>query len=666
MAPKPPKRSARPWSTVVFSICAGSVLCSCPSGCNVPLAPSPVPETAPDPVTTPPDEDVALPGGVQEELAPTIVAKSLPCCNPLERVFSIDTGDSVSLSQLRCRWDFGDGRKSESCRTQHIFPYSGAYRMSVSVTMPNGSSLVVNQVITVGHYDEGGFTDSNPGPALPGLPTAGIEADAGADRQVAAGMRVELVGQVSGTSSASNVRILWQQLRGTAVQIADATKLTAYFEAPTVLEDAGLVFRLTVFGDGFSVSDDVSIHVLPVRLEDLIAQHGYARADWWGYHADDATASLRAAIDSGADKVVVPDLGQPWIISPISLRDDLELYLEPGVTLEAKRGAFRDPQDTMLLLDAASNVTIVGNGATLRMHKDDYMSDDYARSEWRHGISLRGARNVLIEGLRIERTGGDGIYIGPGLTKERRPSEDIVIRDCVSSENYRQGMSVVSARRVRVLRCLFEKTLGTPPQAGVDVEPSFASDEIVDVEFLDCIARGNAGTGFMTNLSKLAADSVPVSIRFVNCTVQESAQPALRALLRENLGARGSVSFINSTVEDNYFSAVTLDWDTASPIALTFDGGFWVNVARRSDQPLLFLRLRQTEPAGNVGGVRFVNVELHNDKPARLLDVDAGVEGLFRSITGTVFLHGLPPDPESIIALDSVPELHVVHSAGAQ
>ena len=44
-----------------------------------------------------------------------------------------------------------------------------------------------------------------------------------------------------------------------------------------------------------------------------------AQASWWGFDPDDATASLQAAINSGVPRLIVEDMGAPWVVGPIRL-----------------------------------------------------------------------------------------------------------------------------------------------------------------------------------------------------------------------------------------------------------------------------------------------------------------------------------------------------------
>lgn len=95
-------------------------------------------------------------------------------------------------------------------------------------------------------------------------------------------------------------------------------------------------------------------------------------ASQFGFDREDATKALQAALDSGARKVVIPFMGAPWVVTPLQLRGNMEIVLEPGVVLLAKKGAYLGTGDSMLTANGVENLTIRGYGATLRMHKKDY------------------------------------------------------------------------------------------------------------------------------------------------------------------------------------------------------------------------------------------------------------------------------------------------------
>ena len=246
-----------------------------------------------------------------------------------------------------------------------------------------------------------------------------------------------------------------------------------------------------------------------------------ADAAWWGFDPADATAALQAAIDSGAPVVVVPAAPSPWVVGPLRLRSNLELVLEEGAVIEARAGAFLGRAENLLKGDGVENVTIRGYGATLRMRKADYTGPPYEKSQWRHAISLVSARRVRILGLRIESSGGDGIYLGSSRDRTLPPyCEDVHIKDVTLLDHHRQGISVISARRLLIEDTIMANTRGTAPRAGIDFEPNQPHEELTDCVLRRCTLVDNAGAGLQVFLRKLDETSLPVSISVEDCVIR--------------------------------------------------------------------------------------------------------------------------------------------------
>lgn len=171
-----------------------------------------------------------------------------------------------------------------------------------------------------------------------------------------------------------------------------------------------------------------------------------ARAVWWGFDPADATAALQGAIRSGAPRVIVEDVGLPWIVTPVQLASNQELVLEKGVVVLAKRGMFRGKSESLFTAKLLQNVAVTGHGATLRMWREDYAGGDYEKAEWRHTLSLLSCTHVRISGLTLEDSGGDGIYLGVG--QKGVPNTDVEIREVVCNRNHRQGISEIGRAHV--------------------------------------------------------------------------------------------------------------------------------------------------------------------------------------------------------------------------
>jgi parallel beta helix pectate lyase-like protein len=385
-----------------------------------------------------------------------------------------------------------------------------------------------------------------------------------------------------------------------------------------------------------------------------------ADAAWWGFNPDDATDALQAAINSGAKKVTVPYMGRPWLVRPIRLRSGLELVLDPGVMLLAKKGEFRGGGDSLLAATEADDITIRGYGAILRMHKTDYENPPYTRAEWRMGIGLYGCRRVRIEGLRIESTGGDGIMVGSGAN--HRPCEDVAIRDCVCHDNHRQGISVVNVKKLLLQNCILSGTAGTPPEAGIDLEPDLPEEQLTACVVRDCRFENNSGHAILVYLNRLSSKSQPVSILFDNC-ISRMGRPGMTpndfhdASLHgwsgmavgtvHDDGPRGLVEFRNCVAENTGREGAKIYDKSAAGVKVRFLGCSWKNawVSRPREYagprvPVL-IELRNKDKTSRPGGVEFVDCHVYDDIAGPAIEYnDATRKSPLADVTGQITAHG--------------------------
>ena len=241
-----------------------------------------------------------------------------------------------------------------------------------------------------------------------------------------------------------------------------------------------------------------------------------ARASWWGWNGEDDTAALQSAIDSGVSRLVVDRVPGSWVVRPLYGRSNQTVVFEKGVEVLAKKGEFTGIYDSLFSYRNATNVTLSGYGAVLRMHRMDYHNPPYRKAEWRHGLNLLSCSDFRIEGLEISQTGGDGIYIG-NTGKGAEPCRNVTIIDCVCDRNYRQGISVISADGLLIENTVMKNTWGTPPAAGIDLEPNRPSEVLRRCVLRNCVSSGNQGNGYEIYLGPLVATSAPVGILFDNC-----------------------------------------------------------------------------------------------------------------------------------------------------
>jgi hypothetical protein len=357
-----------------------------------------------------------------------------------------------------------------------------------------------------------------------------------------------------------------------------------------------------------------------------------AKASWWGFNEEDSTEALQAAIDSGVEKLIVENMGSPWIVTPIQLASNQEIVFEEGVEILAKRGEFHHKNASLFSARGVENVTLRGYGATFRMWQEDYDNPDlYSKAEWRHCVQIRGSRNVSVFGLTLRDSGGDGIYVGRGGDLDT--NFDVHIKDVVCDNNYRQGISVITAEDLLIEDTIMRNTSGTPPQAGIDFEPNRPEERLVNVVMRNCLTENNNSAGYTFYLRPLNADSIPVSVRIENCRSVGDHGNAARVVTDAELesAVKGTIEFVDCTFQKSQRPGISVakpaehglvrfencrvldtggEAETVSPIMLTSRVGADAPVGGVEFQDVVVRDLPNRPPMGysNTSGVQLADI----------------------------------------------------------
>jgi hypothetical protein len=297
---------------------------------------------------------------------------------------------------------------------------------------------------------------------------------------------------------------------------------------------------------------------------------GIATASCFGFNATDSTDALQAALSAPGLQLLRIDsvAGKPWVVRPLFIvASNIRVELEAGVEILAKRDEFHWTNDCLLTIGTNShggspdpnvtNVTLSGYGAVLRMRRADYAVPrwpggctscaPYTKAEWRSGIYLSGVTDVLIEGLTVAESGGDGLIISGHENDDGMVSRNVHIRDCIFTQNYRQGLSVISAVNLLVENTTFSLTNGTAPAAGVDLEPDTPHQQLSNLTFRNCRYVDNAGSGFQIIANTFDNRTTPISV-LVDGGTSSRNQYGLTAE-SFHAGVRGSVVYSGVTVD---------------------------------------------------------------------------------------------------------------------
>lgn len=364
-----------------------------------------------------------------------------------------------------------------------------------------------------------------------------------------------------------------------------------------------------------------------------------AIASWWGFDPEDSTDALQAAIDSGARKLVVDNVGKPWIVRPITLASNQEIIFRDGVEVVAKRGEFRGRNDSLFTASARENITLTGCGATLRMHRTDYDNPPYEKAEWRHVLNFRSCTNVKVYGLTLAESGGDGIYLGKaskGVT-----NKNFHIKDVICDRNYRQGISVITAEDLLIENTIMRDTGGTPPQAGIDFEPNGPDERLVNIVMRNCVTHGNKGDGYEFYLPNLHATSAPVSVRIENCKSIGDNSCGVRIITGNTptQAVKGRIEFADCTFEESANGGVVLSNMPVGGCKVVFTRCSIINptMEKPSTTPIVFQsRQGATEP---VGGVEFIDCLVRDPIERALISYIDGGGGIpVQAVTGAIDL----------------------------
>lgn len=368
-------------------------------------------------------------------------------------------------------------------------------------------------------------------------------------------------------------------------------------------------------------------------------------ASSFGFNAEDATAILKKAIEYPVDTVVVDKQASDWVTGPLHFEgiNNKTIIFETGAVLRAKKGAFTNKNSCLLQFKNSENIKLTGNQTPFIMNKDEYTD-----GEWRHALSLRNTKNVTVSGLVLKDSGGDGIYISG--TEKGTFSQNIFIENCKAVNNKRQGISVISVKGLTVQGCTFSGTKGTPPSAGIDLEPNWEEDVLLSVVFKNCTIENNFGAGIKIAAHKLTTASQPIEVSFINCQLRMNCSPDKSVPRAEIiLGAhktnpvKGNVLFEKCTVKESNWGLLS-SRKPGNAYTVTFKDCNITNTSKNGTDTLIYLEVPDYQNASTLGGYIFNNVYVESATDLPVFTVRGSRSGTLKSlhdITGNIIVKGL-------------------------
>jgi len=257
---------------------------------------------------------------------------------------------------------------------------------------------------------------------------------------------------------------------------------------------------------------------------------------------NDDTKVVQAALDSAQSRIIYFPAGI-YNVLPLKVNSNTHLILHENAILKAVKGYKNG--DSLINIISVNNVSIDGNNALIQMLKKEYTS-----GEQRHGLRILSSDNIKINNLRSVDSGGDGFYIGS--VDDITPSSNISLTNCKSTNNRRQGLSIVSAKNLLVENCFFSETSGTAPAFGIDIEPNSSNDTLTNILIRDVSTEKNSKGGIQFALRAYGqTKSKEISIRIENWQSKNDGENgALRFAYSPQFPLVGFVKINNVTIEN--------------------------------------------------------------------------------------------------------------------
>jgi parallel beta helix pectate lyase-like protein/pectate lyase-like protein len=209
-----------------------------------------------------------------------------------------------------------------------------------------------------------------------------------------------------------------------------------------------------------------------------------------GQHDD--TSAFQAAINSlpsTGGTITVP-AGTYMIdaLRSINMRSHVRLQMSPG----ARLAAIPNSSQRYYVIKAWKVTDVEISGGAIVGERARHIG---STGEWGMGIDIMGSSQVYVHDLTVSDCWGDGLYIGAiGSGSSAVPSTDVTVKNVVSNNNRRQGLSFGPVDRVYVVKSTFSNTNGTKPQSGIDIEPS-TQGTAKNIRIESSQVTGNAGSG---------------------------------------------------------------------------------------------------------------------------------------------------------------------------
>lgn len=252
-----------------------------------------------------------------------------------------------------------------------------------------------------------------------------------------------------------------------AENLADGSYVSTY--GYTAMGDGGAANYKVRTITNEDVVDEMTLIALAdeTLVAELVVQNSTVYTKQFSIIGDgetDETNKLKKFFSVDADKYVL-NSGNILVDEDIDIPSNSIVEFCEGCKLTRK--TTDDNMYFMLNLVKVHDVVI--KNASLVGDRDTHTG---VSGEWGYGIHIASSQNITVRNANIEKTWGDGIYIGYSYSASNQTTtKNILIDSCNILNCSRNGISVCGGEDIVVRDCYIYGTNRIAPKSGIDIEP---------------------------------------------------------------------------------------------------------------------------------------------------------------------------------------------------
>ena len=171
--------------------------------------------------------------------------------------------------------------------------------------------------------------------------------------------------------------------------------------------------------------------------------------------------------------------------------------------------------------------------------------------EWGNGIVILSSSNITIVDGSITNCWGDGIYISS--SKDNTTNKNIKLTNTVLQYNRRDGISITTVDGLLMESVVAGNSKGTKPMSGINFEPEASTDELKNINLINCKTEYNAGNGIQIGYSNLFGGANKVTSINIQNHYDKKSTGALRAICDYSKRRNGETISGTLTVTSPYW-----------------------------------------------------------------------------------------------------------------